>query len=289
MRLMVRARVRAVVVAAMATVGIGVLGGIAPPVTAATTAPVPAIFAVGSRLTWNSGDATLEGAKLVPDPDGWLWRDGQWYRVESTGGNGGVGYEQIDVLSNTGGSIVGDLRLFLNTDLQQNINVPAGTAVVVGTPDGIGDYWVPPARLAALQDGFDGTTRIVHGQLDRSVGTAFVGRQLATSATAAGVAPTTTPSDRAFGSAMFDGLWIPIDALAQLQPQQVLDQDPVTGQVVTFAGVENNAAAIVLSGPADQVTQYYDLTSGLLVASTDRRPVPGSGTQVISVQFTGQE
>ena len=88
---------------------------------------------------------------------------------------------------------------------------------------------------------------------------------------------------------MFDGLWIPIDALAQLQPQQVLDQDPVTGQVVTFAGVENNAAAIVLSGPADQVTQYYDLTSGLLVASTDRRPVPGSGTQVISVQFTGQE
>ena len=125
--------------------------------------------------------------------------------------------------------------------------------------------------------------------LDRSVGTAFVGRQLATSATAAGVAPTTTPSDRAFGSAMFDGLWIPVDALAQLQPQQVLDQDPVTGQVVTFAGVENNAAAIVLSGPADQVTQYYDLTSGLLVASTDRRPVPGSGTQVISVQFTGQE
>ena len=100
----------------------------------------------------------------MPDPAGWLWRDGQWYRVESTGGNGGVGYEQIDVLSNTGGSIVGDLRLFLNTDLQQNINVPAGTAVVAGTPDGIGDYWVPPARLAALQDGFDGTTRIVHGQ-----------------------------------------------------------------------------------------------------------------------------
>ena len=412
MRLMVHARTRVVVAAATAAAGIGVLGGVAPPVAAATTAPVPAIFAVGSRLTWSSGDATLEGAKLVPDPDGWLWRDGQWYRVESTGGSGGVGYEQIDVLSNTGGSIVGDLRLFLNTDLQQNINVPAGTAVVVGTPDGIGDYWVPPARLAALQDGFDGTTRIVHGQrqingqtfdtvgvsttgagtytgstydlasglllvggtmtagpgvmitdesglpleqssgavsyshrqlvsvrqrtipwasapapswavpgrtthyqgqtgveydpsagmpsipgiplsidevLDRSVGTAFVGRQLATSATAAGVAPITTPSDRAFSSAMFDGLWIPTDALAQLQPQQVLDQDPVTGQVVTFAGVQNNAAAIVLSGPADQVTQYYDLTSGLLVASTDRRPVPGSGTQVISVQFTGQE
>ena len=50
MRLMVLARVRAVVVAAMATVGIGVLGGIAPPVTAATTPPVPAIFAVGSLL-----------------------------------------------------------------------------------------------------------------------------------------------------------------------------------------------------------------------------------------------
>ncbi len=146
---------------ALAAVGTMTAGD---PTVGAATSPLPVFFEVGSRLTWSSGDASLQGAKLVPDPNGWLWRDDQWYRVESTGGNGGVGYEQLDVVSNTDGAVVGDLRIFLNTDLQQNINVPSTTGVVVGSADGLGDYWVPPARLAALQEGFDGTTRVVRGQ-----------------------------------------------------------------------------------------------------------------------------
>src|SRR5262245_36497841 len=93
MQPMVGERIRVAILAAATAVALGGSAVTATPVDAAApTAPVPAIFAVGSRLTWSSGDATLEGAKLVPDPDGWLWRDGQWFRVESTGGNGGVGY-----------------------------------------------------------------------------------------------------------------------------------------------------------------------------------------------------
>ena len=88
---------------------------------------------------------------------------------------------------------------------------------------------------------------------------------------------------------MLDGIWIPPDALRQLQPQQVLDQDPVTSQVVTFAGIQANSGVIVLSGPADQLAMAYDLSSGLLVSTSDRRPVPGAGTQVTELQFVGQE
>ncbi len=100
----------------------------------------------------------------MPDANGWLLRDGQWYRVESTGGSGGVGYEQLDIQSVTNDAIVADVRYFLTNDLERNINVASTSGVVTGNGDALGAYWVAPARLAALQEGYDGVTRIFRGQ-----------------------------------------------------------------------------------------------------------------------------
>jgi len=382
----------------------------APPASAAV-APSPDFLQVGSRLTWSAGDSSLSGTKLVPDPNGWLWRDNQWYRVESSGGSGGVGYEQLDILSTSDGAVVADVSHFLLTDPQLNVNVASGSAVVVGDTNALGEYWISPARLATLQEGFDGVTRIYRGPrqfdgqsvevvasatfsggnyigytydlatglllvsgtmfaspgvlvtdqsgnlldqasgavalshrqfvgtrqldvpwadsplpdwfapgwvgtyqgesrveydqssglpalpgqsvsvqqvLDRRVGTAVIGRELAQFGTTAGLPPTETTTDRAFGSAMFDGIWMPPASLAQMQPQQVLDQDPITGRTVVFGGREGGVAVIISSGQVDRLEQYYDVSSGLLTASRYIRPMPGSGPNITQLTLVSQ-
>ena len=68
-----RSRLRLVLMTtALAAVGTMTAGD---PTVGAATSPLPVFFEVGSRLTWSLGDASLQGAKLVPDPNGWLWRD----------------------------------------------------------------------------------------------------------------------------------------------------------------------------------------------------------------------
>jgi hypothetical protein len=139
-----------------------------PPTVAASAtgaaAPAASTFQVGTRITWQSGDSATEGAQFVPDPNGWIWRDNQWWRVDSTGGSGGVGLQQVTLLSVAPDAVVGDVRFFLNTDLQSNTHVPSGFGVVTGTGDEVPGYWVSPAKLATMQEGFDGTTRVWRGQ-----------------------------------------------------------------------------------------------------------------------------
>ena len=69
---------------------------------------------------------------------------------------------------------------------------------------------------------------------------------------------------------MFDGLWIPPEYLAQLPAQQVLDQDPLSGQTVMFAGVQGNVAVVVSGGPGDQLETHYDVGDG----AAGVRPLP---------------
>jgi hypothetical protein len=357
---------------------------------AGTPTPAPAgTFQVGTRITWQGGESSTEGAQFVPDPNGWIWRDNQWYRVDSTGGNGGVGLQQVTLVSVAPDAIVGDVRFFLNTDLQSNTHVPSGYGVVTGTGDEVPGYWISPARLATMQEGFDGTTRVWRGtrtflgqafdtvttahladgnylsntydlesglllfggsviaapgvlvndqngnlvgsadgsvryqhsmlagirqtpvpwadaplpswasagasltyqgqttagassaglpavgsqsltvteQLDQTAGSVVFGREVVQSSNGAGLPPSESMSPRVFSSALLDGLWIPADQLTQLQPGQVLDQDPATGRTVTFGGSDGTTATIVSAGPTDRVEQRYDVRTGVLVAS----------------------
>lgn len=126
-------------------------------------AQLPAFLQVGSRLTWNGGGSSLQGSRLVPDPNGWIWQNNQWNRVESTYGGGGVGLIQIDILSSSPEGVVGDVRSYLNTDLQSGVYALSGVDAVVGDQSALSTYWVAPARLVALQTGWDGTTRVWRG------------------------------------------------------------------------------------------------------------------------------
>ena len=126
-------------------------------------AQLPPFLAVGHRLSWHAGGSSLAGARLVPDPEGWVIRDGQRYRVESTRGGGGIGVQQLDIVVSSGGVIVADARGFLDAAAGGGTFVSSGVDAVIGDANGLGDYWQPPAYLATLQPGVNGPTRISRG------------------------------------------------------------------------------------------------------------------------------
>ncbi len=125
--------------------------------------------------------------------------------------------------------------------------------------------------------------------LDRQVGGALLGRQVVQSATTAGLPPSESTTQRAYSSLLLDGLWFPPRAFGSLQPQQVLDQDPYSGQTIYFAGVTGNLGVVVVQGSSDYLENYYDLGSGLLTFSRYRVQAASVGTQVTEVQWVGQQ
>lgn len=373
-------------------------------------AQLPGFLQLGSRLTWHAGGSSLEGSRFVPDPNGWIWQNNQWNRLESTRGGGGVGFVQIGILNASAEAVVGDVRSFLNTDLQAGIYVAGGVDAILGNASALGEYWVAPAQLAAMQPGFDGLTRVWRGPrvfdgrqldtvsiatitqgsyrshtydlasgllifggsmdaqtgtlvtddsgavlqqnrgavsythlafmgvrqvevpwadrappdwadaglglvyqgesraefasagglpplpgqavavsyaFDQRVGNAIVGHQWTQSATTQGLPPFESMNARAFGSAMFDGLWVAPDVLQRLQPNQLLDQDPITGQRVFFAGIQGDHAVIVSQGSGDVQEMYYERNSGFLAFSRYRRSAANVGTQVTELWYTG--
>lgn len=373
-------------------------------------AQAPSFLQVGSRLTWQSGGSSLEGSRLVPSPNGWLWQNGQWNQVETTYGGGGVGYTQVNIVGVGADGLVGDVRSFLNTDLNAGTFIQSGVDAVVGDLSGLLPYWRSPAQLAALPEGFDGLTSVTRdprafggatydtvavatmgqggytshvydaasglllfggtmdaqpgvltmgpdgsvvqqnrgavtythllfvgarqlqvpwagaalptwlapgaslayqGQsrgeiansglpplpgsalslgfvFDGAVAGVLVGRYWTQLANTAGLPPDQAVAWRVVGSTTFDGPWLPPEALARLAPGQTLDQDPLTGQVAYFAGVQDGYPAVVVGGSTDDLTQYYDPQTGLMVYSRYRKLAPGIGMQVNEVWYAGQ-
>lgn len=126
-------------------------------------AQLPPFMDVGYRLSWYAGGSTLAGSRLVPDPEGWIERDGQRYRVEPTRGGGGVGVQQLDLVVASGGLLVADARGFLDAAAGGGQFMASGVDVVIGDLQALGEYWVAPARLAAMQPGITGGTRVTRG------------------------------------------------------------------------------------------------------------------------------
>ena len=188
-------------------------------VGALASAQLPPFMDVGYRLSWHAGGSTLAGSRLVPDPEGWSERDGQRYRVEATRGGGGVGVQQLDVVVASGGLLVADARGYLDAAAGGGQFMASGVDVVIGDAQGLGEYWIAPARLAALQPGFDGTTRVTRGV--RRFGNADLEVVSIASARAASYASHTY--DRASGLLLFGGT---VDA----QPGARIADD--TGQIL---------------------------------------------------------
>jgi hypothetical protein len=94
--------------------------------------------------------------------------------------------------------------------------------------------------------------------------------------------------------AMIGGQWMSPDALAQLQQNQVIDEDPFlnTRAWVSYAGPDQqgrNVVAITESGVRDEIAYLYDVQTGMMIAAmkTDRFPETQT-TVTLQIQLTGQ-
>ncbi len=348
-------------------------------------AQLPAVMQPGMRLTWLAASASIPGVRshLVQDDQG-NWVDpgsGQRYSEQETRGTAGAGYVQVTVAHAAPDLILADGRTYLITDVQKNECMSTLGTAYVGTGASLTEFWVHPARLAALKPGkaagvsifvgpyplngvkynavivrtdtasgyvgytYDLDTGLLlvysassagvgvqvvgpDGKVTGGAGTASIastrfisarplhipwaneaapqwatkGRQLAYQGTQTTVIPnapvpsmsaqinTTITSagpnwvtnhiasrvaypnfppiegaqDRVAGSQVLPGMWIGTRALADLKPNTVIDQDPVTRFQTTFAGVQNNRAMVVEENPLERDEYYYNTQTGML-------------------------
>ncbi len=148
----------------LATTALLVLGvfAAAPAPVAADAPPLPPWLRPGLRLTWYVGSASIPGSRqgLVPDDKG-DWVDpvtGQKYGEQEFPSTGGAGYLQLTVAAADPRTVAADSRMFLLMDPAAGRVTASTLGAVFGNGDALGEYWVHPARLAALPDSTGGGT-----------------------------------------------------------------------------------------------------------------------------------
>jgi hypothetical protein len=70
--------------------------------------------------------------------------------------------------------------------------------------------------------------------------------------------------------------WLDPQALASLSPQQVLDQDPVTGETIQVASIDSGRVTLVSRLPGVETTTTYDQRTGVLVGYKMSAPRTGA-------------
>lgn len=94
-------------------------------------------------------------------------------------------------------------------------------------------------------------------------------------------------ADRCFGSSMLSGLWVSPGALQQLNPNQLIDKDPITRFRTTFMGIQGQSAVFVEQGPAETTQTAYDLQSGVLQSIRSSRK-NATGEFQVQLQLAGR-
>jgi hypothetical protein len=87
------------------------------------------------------------------------------------------------------------------------------------------------------------------------------------------------------GDEIFDGLWLPPEALAALQDGQTLDTDGVTGAVIAVAR-DQNTVTLTESGRLYQTSLTYDGSDGRLLESMQQEQI-GLATTVTTLKLEG--
>ncbi len=101
--------------------------------------------------------------------------------------------------------------------------------------------------------------------LDKAIGTSFVCKQHSILDMGMGGQPQVTNTDRCLGVNMVGSFYISPQTLQSMQPNQVIDQSPITKRRVVYAGIQNGLASIYDQGPLDTQQFLYDTRSGNLV------------------------
>jgi hypothetical protein len=349
-------------------------------------AQLPAFIKPGLRVTWHGGDSTLQGTRLVRDPKGNIWYQGDWHSLTNMRGSGGVGFSQLNVVARSENDVLCDIR-HLPRDLMDDNSYLAGTQdAVTGDGKRIGDYWIHPSELAAMEKKRDPGDRVTFGKrtfgektydvvsmastqgrfyysrtydlatgfllfsgsmdvepetlvqdkakgsvetyagrgqyshlsfvssrmctipwadsklpdwikkgrsmeyrgqgvqyvfnFERAAASGMSTRQVVTTQMGPGLPALNNTVARAFGPAMFDGLWIAPEGLAALKARQVLDFDNHTGREVLVGNVFEGKLPIVTRGRTDTLEQFYDLNSGKMVYARYTKTVRNLGQSV---------
>lgn len=115
----------------------------------------PAWLQAGARVTYYSGSASLPGVRsqLVEHPEGgWVDGSGRRYREEEVMGTGGAGFTQYDFVNVAPDCLAASMTMFVFAGAQLETVSRSLTQGVVGDANGFTDIWLPPARLAAMEE-----------------------------------------------------------------------------------------------------------------------------------------
>jgi hypothetical protein len=122
----------------------------------APAADLPAFLKAGTRITYHAGDSVVQGvgSHLVEKENGgWIDpRTGKTFADDQLRSSGGVGYHELNVVHAARDLIAADIRNFQIVDVARGTASAASVGGVTGNAEKLGDYWVHPARLAAIPD-----------------------------------------------------------------------------------------------------------------------------------------
>jgi len=122
---------------------------------APAAASLPSWMQTGTRVTFYSGSASLPGVTttLVEDDQGnWVDQNGRRYSTQDQAGSAGAGYTQYDLAYVGDDGIAAQMNNYVFMDAQLGTTVLTTTQGYVGDRNGLGDVWIHPARLAAMQE-----------------------------------------------------------------------------------------------------------------------------------------
>ncbi|MEZ5965845.1 MAG: PDZ domain-containing protein [Planctomycetota bacterium] len=123
----------------------------------------PAWMKTGMRITYYSGSASIPGAttSLEEDENGnWMDGQGRHYSPQQLATTAGAGYVQYDLAHVGDDGLAAHMSNFVFADAQLATTVLTHSQGFVGDRNGIGDLWIHPARLAAMQEQQTPTFRV---------------------------------------------------------------------------------------------------------------------------------
>ncbi len=134
---------------------------IAPFVQAEPAKGFPAWMKPGTRISYSAGDSIIPNSPLALQPDG----KGNWFDTQGrqfTPGSGGVGIAALDLVDVSDTTLAADLRNYINLDVNTGEHAFVSSSGLLGTANGLGDFWIPPDRLRAMHEGTENDVQIVH-------------------------------------------------------------------------------------------------------------------------------
>jgi hypothetical protein len=130
--------------------------------------PLPAWLKPGVRVSYLTGSASVPGETRVLTPDGkgdWVTPDGKRFSVAEARGTGSMGYNQYTIVAADEKAVAADLRTYLLIDARPDGRCMTGrSSSLVGTPDGVAEFWIPPAKLAAMEPADGPAVKVSRGK-----------------------------------------------------------------------------------------------------------------------------